>query len=80
MSTKPSEQFHESLIAHYKEMIHEAYLECEHEHHTSIDEVGFQQKLTVIMKGAQLDGLNPEDIDNLIEVAKVELSLIKKAA
>lgn len=80
MSSKPSEQFHDSLIAHYKEMIHEAYLECEHEHHTTIDEVSFQLKLSVIMKGAHLDGLTSEDIQFLVETAKTEISNIKKAS
>lgn len=80
MSLRPSEQFHESLIAHYKEMIHEAFLECEHEHHTTVDEVSFQQKLAIIIKGANLDGLSADDIKMLIEISRSELAHHKKAA
>jgi len=71
MSIKPSEQFHSSLIAQYKDMIHEALLESKHKLFLDIDL--FDQKMQTILNAAKLDGLTLEDVYALVEEAKKEI-------
>jgi hypothetical protein len=70
MSTKPSEQFHSTLIAQYKDMIHEALLESDHK--MFLDEDLFEEKLQVIMTAAKMDGLSKQEVLSLVEEAKRE--------
>lgn len=77
MTTKLNDQFHDTLISQYKDMIHEAVLECDHL--LFLDEELFNQKLGPIYASAKLDGLNTEDIHILVEAAKLEVTVHKKA-
>jgi hypothetical protein len=70
-----SEQFHESLIGQYRDLIHEAVLESESDHKTRVNIGKLNSKLQVILKAAAYDGL-PENvvnqlIDDAIPAAKV---------
>ncbi len=78
MGIKSSEQFHVSLIAQYKEMIHEALLESDHK--LEFDHFVFESKLTDIIKYATADGLTKTEIMNLVEEAKNEIPSHAKAA
>lgn len=78
MITKLNEQFHDSLIAQYKELIHEALIESDHL--DFLDEVLFNKKFNVILVSAKYDGLTSEDIMFLTEQAKREILDHRKAA
>lgn len=69
MSLRNSENFQDALIAQYRDLIHEAILESETEHKTSMDIGKLNSKLRVIMKAAQYDGLDDSIISNLIDHA-----------
>jgi hypothetical protein len=69
--SRPSENFHEALMAQYKDMIHEALLECNHKLFLDVDK--FDQKMQGILNAAKLDGLTLEDIYALVEEAKKEM-------
>ena len=57
MSRKYSEQFHDTLIAQYKDMIHEAILECDHR--IFVEEDLYRQKCQGILAAAKIDGVDP---------------------
>lgn len=69
MNVRNTENFHEALIAQYRDLIHEAILESETEHKTRMDIGKLNAKLQVIMKAAQYDGLNESTISDLIDHA-----------
>lgn len=69
MNVRNSETFHASLIAQYRDLIHEAVLESETEHKTRMDIGKLNSKLKVILKAAQYDGLDENIINDLIDQA-----------
>lgn len=69
MNARNSENFHDALIAQYRDLIHEAILESETEHKTRMDIGKLNSKLQVIFKAAQYDGLNESIISQLIDEA-----------
>lgn len=69
MNARNSENFHDALIAQYRDLIHEAILESETEHKTRMDIGKLNSKLQVIFKAAQYDGLNEHVISQLIDEA-----------
>lgn len=69
MNVRSSETFHECLIAQYRDLIHEAVLESETEHKTSMDIGKLNSKLKVILKAAQYDGLEESIVSQLIDQA-----------
>jgi predicted HTH domain antitoxin len=71
MSIKPSEQFHDNLIAQYKELIHEKLKESDHR--LEFDHELFEKKLFQVIKAAKLDGLSREEVLKLVEIAKSEI-------
>ena len=64
-----SEQFHESLIGQYRDLIHEAVLESESDHRTRLDIGKLNSKLQVILKAAAYDGLPDDVVNQLIDEA-----------
>ena len=69
LNTKSQEHFQETLIAQYRDLIHEAVLESETEHKTSLNIGKLNSKLKVILKAAQYDGLQEKEIGQLIDEA-----------
>lgn len=69
MNSQNSENFHVALIAQYRDLIHEAILESETEHKTSMNIGKLNSKLQVIMKAAVYDGLDESTISELIDLA-----------
>lgn len=78
MGIKSSEMFHASLVAQYKEMIHEALLESDHK--LEFDHFAFEAKLTDIIKYATADGLTKTEIMMLVDEAKNEIPSHARAA
>jgi hypothetical protein len=64
-----SEQFHESLIGQYRDLIHEAVLESESDHKTCLNIGKLNAKLQVILKAAAYDGLPESVVNQLIDEA-----------
>jgi hypothetical protein len=79
MTIHQSEQFHETLLSQYRELIHEAILECEHEHKTFIDLESLNVRFEKIMQAAAYEGVSEEEIHFLIEEAQHLLVPLKKA-
>ena len=69
MNVRNSENFHDALIAQYRDLIHEALLESETEHKTRMDLEKLNAKLRVITQAAQYDGLDESTIGDLIDEA-----------
>jgi hypothetical protein len=69
LNVRNSETFHDALIAQYRELIHEAILESETEHKTSMDIGKLNSKLQVIYKAANYDGLEEGIVSQLIDEA-----------
>jgi hypothetical protein len=69
LNARNSENFHDALVAQYRDLIHEAILESETEHKTRMDIGKLNSKLQVIFKAAQYDGLNESIISQLIDEA-----------
>ncbi len=69
MNVRNSENFHEALIAQYRDLIHEAIIESEIEHKTRMDLGKLNAKLKLIFKAAKYDGLNDSTISELIDQA-----------
>jgi hypothetical protein len=69
LNIRNSENFHEALIAQYRELIHEAILESETEHKTRMDLGKLNAKLQLIFKAAKYDGLDESIISELIDQA-----------
>jgi hypothetical protein len=67
LSTKNEEQFQEVLVSQYRDLIHEAILESETDHKTSMNIGKLNSKLKVIYKAAEYDGLPQKVIDQLID-------------
>ncbi|HLW57165.1 MAG TPA: hypothetical protein VKY27_07255 [Bacteriovoracaceae bacterium] len=63
---KNYEQFHESLVAQYRDLIHEALLESDEEHKTKINIGILNAKLNMIYRSAKCDGLDESIIDELV--------------
>ena len=75
MNNLKHENFTEILVCQYRDLIHEAILESETEHKTRLNIGKLNQKLQVICKAAQYDGLNDEIINELIDAAIPQNSL-----
>lgn len=60
---KNQESFQDALICQYRDLIHEAILECETEHKTRLNIGKLNAQLKLICKAAQYDGL-PESVLN----------------
>jgi hypothetical protein len=69
-----NENFQEILVCQYRDLIHEAILESETEHKTRMDIGKLNQKLQVICKAAQYDGLTDDVIHDLIDSAIPQMS------
>ena len=78
LKLKNPEQFQETLIAQYRDMIHEAILESETDHKTRLDIGRLNHKLQLITKAAQYDGLSENIVDEMIDGA-VNASGLKAA-
>lgn len=66
LNVKSHEQFYESLVAQYRDLIHEALLESEEEHKTRVNLGVLNSKLQMIYNAAKYDGLEERIIDDLI--------------
>lgn len=75
MNIKNSESFQLALEAQYRDLIHEAILECEVEHKTRLDIGRLNSKLKLITKAAQYDGLSEKMIDTLIDECQGQIGL-----
>jgi len=64
-----SEQFHDSLVSQYRDLIQEAILECESDHRTRLNLGKLNAKLQVILKAAAYDGLSESTVNQLINEA-----------
>ncbi len=67
MKIRNSDNFHDALLAQYRDLIQEAILESETDHKTSVDLGRLNSKLQVIYKAANYDGLNDNVINQLID-------------
>lgn len=79
MNVKSHEDFHDSLLGQYRDLIHEAILESESDWKTRLDLGRLNSKLKVITKSALYDGLTEETIDELINEAMTP-EVCKRAA
>lgn len=59
--------FQDSLVCQYRDLIHEAVLESETEHKTRLNIGKLNSKLRVICKAAEYDGLSDTVISQLID-------------
>lgn len=69
LKVKNQESFQDILVCQYRDLIHEAILESETNHRTSLNIGKLNSKLKVICKAAQYDGLAQGTIDTLIDEA-----------
>jgi hypothetical protein len=67
LNAKNSELFHDALVCQYRDLIHEAILECETDHKTSINIGKLNAKLRMISKAAACDGLGEDVVNQLID-------------
>lgn len=79
MSIKPSEFFHQTLLLQYKDMIKEAWLECETDYRTHLNAEAIEHKFHVIITSAKNDGITASEIDELIEEYQQHFSHYSKA-
>ena len=59
------EGFLDTIRKQYAEDIHEAYLECEHEH-GEVDFSRLSDRLSALMRNAKVDGLPPKEFEDLV--------------
>ena len=69
MRTNSTEQFQESLVSQYRDLIHEAVLESESDHRTRLNIGKLNAKLQIILKAASYDGLPETVVNDLIDQA-----------
>jgi hypothetical protein len=69
LNVRNCENFHDALIAQYRDLIHEAIIESETEHKTRMDLGKLNSKLRLIFKAAKYDGLDEAIISELIDQA-----------
>lgn len=69
MNVRKLEDFQDTLISQYRDLIHEAILESETDHKTRMDLGKLNSKLSLITKAAAYDGLNETTISQLIDEA-----------
>ncbi len=69
MKAIPSQQFQESLINQYRELIQQAIQESETDHRTQLNIGKLNAKLNMIVKAAAYDGLPGDLVDHLIDQA-----------
>ncbi len=69
MKAIASQQFQESLVNQYREMIHQAIQESETDHKTRLNIGKLNAKLNIIVKAAAYDGLPGDLVDHLIDQA-----------
>lgn len=63
------ENYQDALVCQYRDLIHEAILECETDHKTRMDLGKLNAKLRVICKAAHYDGLEEAIVTQLINEA-----------
>ena len=69
MRALATQQFQDSLINQYRELIHQAIQESETDHKTQLNIGKLNSKLNIIVKAASYDGLPSELVDSLIDQA-----------
>lgn len=69
MKAIASQQFQESLVNQYRELIQQAIQESETEHRTQLNIGMLNAKLKIIVKAASYDGLPGDLVDQLIDQA-----------
>lgn len=69
LRTTATEQFQESLVSQYRDLIHEAVLESESDHRTRLNIGKLNAKLQIILKAASYDGLPETVVNDLIDQA-----------
>ncbi len=69
MNVKKAEGFREALEAQYRDLIHEAILECETDHKTRLNIGKLNSKLNLITKAAKFDGLSEKTVNQMIDEA-----------
>ncbi len=69
MNVRKQENFQDVLVRQYRDLIHEAILESETDHKTSMDIGKLNSKLRVICKSASYDGLSEDIVSQLIDEA-----------
>lgn len=69
LRAQASEQFHESLIRQYQDLIQEAIIESESDHRTRLNIGKLNSKLQVILKAAAYDGVPETVINRMIDDA-----------
>jgi hypothetical protein len=69
LNGKNAESFREALEAQYRDLIHEAILECETDHKTRLNIGKLNSKLKLITKAACYDGLSDDKVNQMIDEA-----------
>lgn len=69
MNGKNAENFRDALEAQYRDIIHEAILECETDHKTRLNIGKLNSKLKLITKAAKFDGLSDKTVSQMIDDA-----------
>ncbi len=69
MKAIASQQFQESLVNQYRDLIHQAIQESETDHKTRLNIGKLNAKLNIIVKAAAYDGLPGDLVDSLIDQA-----------
>lgn len=69
MNMKSSDSFHEALISLYRELIHEAMVESEMDHKTTLDISVLAHQFQQVRKAALLDGVSDHEIKELVNEA-----------
>ena len=69
MKAIASQEFQESLVNQYRDMIHQAIQESETDHKTRLNIGKLNAKLNIIVKAAAYDGLPGDLVDHLIDQA-----------
>jgi len=60
------DSFLDTVRKNYAELIHEAYVECEHEH-GEFDAAKLKASLAKLAKAAKVEGLGQKDFDDLVK-------------
>jgi hypothetical protein len=69
LKDQASEQFHDSLIRQYQDLIQEAIVESVSDHRTRLNLGVLNSKLQLILRAAHYDGISETIINRLIEDA-----------
>lgn len=80
MNQKSTENFHQSLLFQYRDLIEEAILESEFDHKTGLNTHLFDAKLMQIYQAGQVDGVSEDEVRMLIQEVLYKHSEYKKVA